>query len=283
MIGYDDMHGRIYWVWDPETGEIHRATAVIFDEVGAPKLPEKDDDLKHGVVFNETTVSEIEQLFPELITVNKTMQGEALEARPSDDTIEPEQPQPVPAKETVPIHPTGNGLPTPEPTPDPQDDRQSDEEFCDVEDFDEQDHEEYPDPTPVPLPRRSGRTTHVEGTYKALNKGEPPPGQRYLKDHQYTSLHLVEQRIKELQQFSFTAMKVEHSIALMSTQNTPPKNWWQARKLSNHDTWWLPAMEQQGNSLKDRGVYYLVPTPEGLDIYLENVSLMKRWTRIQAP
>ncbi|CCC14609.1 hypothetical protein SMACR_09710 [Sordaria macrospora] len=41
LIGYDDAHGRIYWIWDPETGQIIRASAVKFVETNQPESPER--------------------------------------------------------------------------------------------------------------------------------------------------------------------------------------------------------------------------------------------------
>ncbi|KAK4206097.1 hypothetical protein QBC37DRAFT_254380, partial [Rhypophila decipiens] len=32
LIGYGDLHGRIYWIWDPELKKVIRATAVRFNE-----------------------------------------------------------------------------------------------------------------------------------------------------------------------------------------------------------------------------------------------------------
>ncbi len=32
LIGYIDLHGKIYWIWNPETGAIVRASAVRFNE-----------------------------------------------------------------------------------------------------------------------------------------------------------------------------------------------------------------------------------------------------------
>ncbi|KAM7208572.1 hypothetical protein V8F06_014933, partial [Rhypophila decipiens] len=32
LIAYDDMNGRIYWIWNPEEGAVIRASAVRFNE-----------------------------------------------------------------------------------------------------------------------------------------------------------------------------------------------------------------------------------------------------------
>ena len=58
LIGYADAHGRIYWIWDPETGQIIRASAVKFVEKDQPESSEKEA-LQHAVVFSDQTVQEI--------------------------------------------------------------------------------------------------------------------------------------------------------------------------------------------------------------------------------
>ncbi|KAA8622110.1 hypothetical protein SMACR_00052 [Sordaria macrospora] len=58
LIGYADAHGRIYWIWDPETGQIIRASAVKFVEKDQSESSEKEA-LQHAVVFSDQTVQEI--------------------------------------------------------------------------------------------------------------------------------------------------------------------------------------------------------------------------------
>lgn len=62
LIGYADVHGKIYWIWNPVTGTIVRASAVKFNEGNDYR---KDDDMaiaEYEVVFNDTTVEEDESI-----------------------------------------------------------------------------------------------------------------------------------------------------------------------------------------------------------------------------
>ncbi|KAK4220983.1 hypothetical protein QBC38DRAFT_152418 [Podospora fimiseda] len=52
LIGYGDLHGRIYWVWDPELHKIIRVNAVRFNETEGSETrhPESEEQL-HEAVF----------------------------------------------------------------------------------------------------------------------------------------------------------------------------------------------------------------------------------------
>ena len=61
LIGYADLHGKIYWIWNPATGEIVRANAVRFNE--GPDFVEDDDiaEPQYEAVFADATSEEEEQ------------------------------------------------------------------------------------------------------------------------------------------------------------------------------------------------------------------------------
>jgi hypothetical protein len=68
LIGYGDLHGKIYWIWNPRTGKIVRASAVKFNE-GPDYVP--DDDAKEAeyeAVFADTSVEEVEEASAKKVT-----------------------------------------------------------------------------------------------------------------------------------------------------------------------------------------------------------------------
>ncbi|KAK4170586.1 hypothetical protein QBC36DRAFT_316572 [Triangularia setosa] len=62
LIGYGDLHGRIYWVWDPELHKIVRVNAVKFNETEGSETPypESEEHL-YEAVFVDSTVAETEK------------------------------------------------------------------------------------------------------------------------------------------------------------------------------------------------------------------------------
>lgn len=145
LIGYADLHGKIYWLWNPQTDEIMRASAVRFNE-GPDFQPDDDVAADYEVVFDDDTTDEEEEdanAHPTGIVGVDTGQS-----RPSPQLKAPEAPSPRPQTPSPkePLHPQkpsaqgaedegsvvdwysaddsdpGNiQLPTPEPTPDPAD------------------------------------------------------------------------------------------------------------------------------------------------------------------
>jgi hypothetical protein len=62
LIGYADLHGKIYWVWNPKTSEIVRASAVKFNE-GEDYRPDDDcEGPEYEAVFADTTIEEDESV-----------------------------------------------------------------------------------------------------------------------------------------------------------------------------------------------------------------------------
>lgn len=60
-------------------------------------------------------------------------------------------------------------------------------------------------------------------------------------------------------------MKVEHEIELCRHLKVP-KNYHQARKMANFDKHWLPAMQKQDDSLREKEVYDLVTRQQGTSV-----------------
>ena len=57
LIGYGDLHGRIYYIWDPDEGKIIRASAVQFNEKNKPIT--NDEELPLEVFFPDLTYEEV--------------------------------------------------------------------------------------------------------------------------------------------------------------------------------------------------------------------------------
>ena len=59
LIGYADLHGKIYWIWNPVTGKIVRANAVKFNE-GPDYVPDDDvyKNVEYEAVFTGTASEE---------------------------------------------------------------------------------------------------------------------------------------------------------------------------------------------------------------------------------
>jgi hypothetical protein len=61
LIGYADVHGRLFWIWNPALNKIVRVSAVKFNE-SVPDPPGYVEDLsvEYEVVFTDSTVVEME-------------------------------------------------------------------------------------------------------------------------------------------------------------------------------------------------------------------------------
>jgi len=60
-------------------------------------------------------------------------------------------------------------------------------------------------------------------------------------------------------------IKVEHDIET-SRRADFPKNYRQATRLDNFNDYWLPAMQQQDDSLIAKNVYDLIPKHPGMTV-----------------
>jgi hypothetical protein len=59
LIGYVDLYSKIYWIWNPQTGAIVRASTVRFNE--GPNYTPDDDvyrEVEYEAVFADSTVQE---------------------------------------------------------------------------------------------------------------------------------------------------------------------------------------------------------------------------------
>lgn len=70
---------------------------------------------------------------------------------------------------------------------------------------------------------------------------------------------------KEVEILCLTAVKVMHDLD-RETSSSIPKNYRQAKKRDNFESYWKPAMERQLAALEERGVYDLVPFEEGMEV-----------------
>ena len=68
LIGYADLHGKIYWLWNPVTDEVVRASAVKFNE-GPDLQPDDDVGAEYEVVFEDSTPQEEEDGYCDAITI----------------------------------------------------------------------------------------------------------------------------------------------------------------------------------------------------------------------
>ena len=102
-------------------------------------------------------------------------------------------------------------------------------------------------------------TGSEEGYYAKLNKGKLP-GQSFY------SAHLaIEEPVEPEIGMSLSSMKAEHDIA-RHQQREIPKNYRQASRLENYNNYWLKAIKQQDDSLRDKDVYELVLKRRGMTI-----------------
>jgi hypothetical protein len=110
LIGYGDLHGKIYWIWNPTEKKIIRANAVRFDEGLDFNTKVDDQEPQYEVVFTDPTIDEIEMGL-----------GSGVKMEMITNTGRKDVPQPtIPTFDVEKQEPTG--LPTPEGTPehDPQ-------------------------------------------------------------------------------------------------------------------------------------------------------------------
>jgi hypothetical protein len=70
LVGYVDLYGKIYWIWNPETGAIVRASAVCFNE-GLDYIPDDDvyKEAEFEAVFADSTTEEAERYEERWISV----------------------------------------------------------------------------------------------------------------------------------------------------------------------------------------------------------------------
>ena len=101
LIGYADLYGKIYWIWNPGTGKIVCASVVRFNE--GPDLVLDDDvvDAEYEVVITDMTSEEeeeaakaqkwFEMLHPDKTTRKVGFQG--VEEQADQEIVERHNPQ----------------------------------------------------------------------------------------------------------------------------------------------------------------------------------------------
>jgi len=137
LIGYADLHGKIYWVWNPVTDKIARASAVRFNE-GPDIRPDDDVETEYEAVFVDTTSEEEKAAFQAQETITLThptgkeqqvgyqpqqqeaeeQQEEEAEQEEFDDAVDWFDTTEAPSAGT-PKAPRNPQLPTPQDTPSP--------------------------------------------------------------------------------------------------------------------------------------------------------------------
>ena len=142
LIGYADLHGKIYWIWNPVTDEVVRASAVRFNE-GPDLTADSDVLVEYEAVFDDE--AEEEEEVPPTITI----------IQPSGE----EQPQQPPAPSEPPVlsepHPQTPVAQSPaEPLSDPADDSAFDWHSAEEDDV----CEPALLPSPAPTSAPAGRT-----------------------------------------------------------------------------------------------------------------------------
>ncbi|KXX82434.1 hypothetical protein MMYC01_201623 [Madurella mycetomatis] len=162
LIGYADLHGKIYWIWNPATDTIVRASAVRFNE-GPDFKPDNDVDTEYKAVFVDTTSEEEEAAIhaQKSITLTHPTRKEQQINHPPDQPELQEQGQEDQQEEEDAIgwfdaqdeivvkgpSTTATQFPTPEATPEPQPLSSEDQQ---QQPLDNDDLREIQDDSPIP-------------------------------------------------------------------------------------------------------------------------------------
>ncbi|KAL2168975.1 hypothetical protein VTG60DRAFT_6617 [Thermothelomyces hinnuleus] len=228
LICYADLHGKIYWVWNPVTGKVIRASAVRFNE-GPDSTRDEDAFVEYEAVFTDPTTEEEEkaaQHCTALIHPDKTVQRvnfrePKTEQRPQEQQPEEQPPQhedyertelPSEKGDQQPQLPTPE--PSPEPTPEPEVEPDHGNEEAEPFDTDTVYHSILEDEAPVPP------------------DNPLVPGMEDLVQHRQEEEHNADESV--------------------GRTRTRPR--------------WLPAMKKQDDSLCKHNVYELVKKRPGITI-----------------
>jgi hypothetical protein len=278
LIGYDGLHGKIFWIWIPEQGKIVRASAVRFHEhVQADKSD--DNAPEYEAIFEDPSPDEIEQLEDPLspaISVRKRLEARGILSL-DDLPSMPEIPSnittkghPLPTPQQTPAKPktTATSLPesnedsledSPEPTP-----GETEDSFQSAE---EEEEEEIRQENPIPpdnpsappdnndhLTQRRTLRTKDRIDYKTLGS----TGEKRERAHLQISPIPEPER-----QFTLTPLK---SQILATISINLPRNYKQALRQPDFNVKWLPAMKTQYNYLQQRKVWILEDLPPGTQV-----------------
>jgi hypothetical protein len=139
LIGYADLHGKIFWIWNEKTGRVVRASAVKFNE-GNPAVREEDaldPAVEYEVLFTDTSTEEERGAIQHWVTVtqpDKTVKTVTIR-EPVRDPEPREEEGPHHEESTVEkSHRQQGPLPTPEPSPEPEGNRENDNPQWDGDD-----------------------------------------------------------------------------------------------------------------------------------------------------
>lgn len=241
LIGYVDMHGKIYWLWDPKTNKIIRASAVRFnDDIDTTSTTDTIQcaPVEYEAAFTDTNIQETEQA---VRSVRTTITSKPPRTKSLPDIDKPPTSLSAPAPPTPTTGQCDNvpgsfgGAPlTPEMTPE----------------YEENEVKQEIEEDAPPL-RRSGRTKHVDGWYNRIAKGSFLGMQLMTKEKEMTEYMI------NLQLVMFTLASIRHQV---------PKNYRQALKSPLFNTHWLPAMQKQHRSLTEHRVWDLIDLPPGAKV-----------------
>jgi hypothetical protein len=131
LIGYADLRGKIYWIWDPIADKVIRASAVRFNE-GPDFKP--NDDVEYKAVLKDATTEEEEAMVRGYELAPQAMPTQDVRQQEPDDSHQ-QQAQPevgqqeqddddsfdwFDAEDTQEEQPEQTQLPTPEPSASPE-------------------------------------------------------------------------------------------------------------------------------------------------------------------
>ncbi|KAK4203869.1 hypothetical protein QBC40DRAFT_166116, partial [Triangularia verruculosa] len=269
LIGYADVHGKIYWIWNPVTDKVVKVNAVKFNE-GDDYQPDDDiyADIEYEAVFADSTVAEKEDAIANRVSLGKkvTFANEPItipdpasnstdstpgERRERSDSAATQESAPVQdtekAKDSEPI-----SLPTPDATPEPTFPllpKSSDVE--DEDDFPFIDAEEVADlRSKAPIPPGYNQAPYTTDL-PAMREITSPAGERprraaaekkgpgfYKKLHEgkhqgFFTAHLDNPRLCKAVSYALSVTKVDHLLQIINKRHIP-KNYRQARKLENY-------------------------------------------------
>ena len=120
LVGYADLNGRIFHIWDPEHKQLIKASAVRFLGPDENQLPE-EQALDHAVIFSDQSIEEVDKVLESKkevwITVNRPKPLELISSTKENDKQKaPEKPMIASVMGIKPTSLNNPALPTPSPS-----------------------------------------------------------------------------------------------------------------------------------------------------------------------